>query len=285
MVSVHSTYNGHSGGRHNSSSHEKKRRKNGLNRDFDPDLLTRTAWTDASVALKQIKKGKATGNKASLWLRAKLQSELFKLGCRIQRNAGSFLFVGLLILGSFAVCLKSATMESRVEKLWVEAGGRLQQELEYVEATLGVGAGATNELIIQTPSDFEDSGSVLTSEALLTHLDVIKAASRVVVEKEDVTWQLSDLCYAPTIPLTEIQVIDQILDKLFPCAIITPLDCFWEGSKLLGPNHPVHIPLGSDEGSMLLSWTTLNPLNLVQQMKSFNFNFDSFEDFMKRVRQ
>jgi hypothetical protein len=58
MVSVHSTYNGHSGGRHNSSSHEKKRRKNGLNRDFDPDLLTRTAWTDASVALKQIKKVK-----------------------------------------------------------------------------------------------------------------------------------------------------------------------------------------------------------------------------------
>ena len=55
-------------------------------------------------------------------------------------------------------------------------GGRLQKELSYVEETLGVGAGATNELIIQTPS--EDDGysfgngrnklsTVLSSEALL----------------------------------------------------------------------------------------------------------------------
>ena len=34
----------------------------------------------------------------------------------------------------------------------------------------------------------------------------------------------------------------QILENLFPCSIITPLDCFWEGSKLLGPEYPVHIP-------------------------------------------
>ena len=34
----------------------------------------------------------------------------------------------------------------------------------------------------------------------------------------------------------------QILENLFPCSIITPLDCFWEGSKLLGPDYPVHIP-------------------------------------------
>ena len=62
-------------------------------------------------------------------------------------------------------------------------GGRLQKELEYVEANLGVGAGATNELIIQTPSN---AGSILTTDALLAHLEVIKAASQVVVEKEDV---------------------------------------------------------------------------------------------------
>ena len=66
-------------------------------------------------------------------------------------------------------------------------GGRLQQELEYVEKTLGVGAGATNELIIQTPRRQTNSaGSILTPDALLAHLDVIKAASQVVVEKEDV---------------------------------------------------------------------------------------------------
>ena len=98
-------------------------------------------------------------------------------------------------------------------------GGRLQEELRYVEDTLGAGAGATNELIIQTPSEYEEYGfgstknslsTVLSSEALLLHLEVLKNASKVVVEKEDVTWKLKDLCYAPTIPLTEIQMIDGV---------------------------------------------------------------------------
>ena len=53
---------------------------------------------------------------------------------------------------------------------------------------------------------------------------------------------MADLCYKPSIPQTEIAFVEQILDRLFPCAIITPLDCFWEGSKLLGPDYPVHIP-------------------------------------------
>ena len=54
-----------------------------------------------------------------------------------------------------------------------------------MESTLGSGAGATNELIIQTPRQ-TNAGSILTKDALLAHLDVIKAASQVVVEKEDV---------------------------------------------------------------------------------------------------
>ena len=45
--------------------------------------------------------------------------------------------------------------------------------------------------------------------------------------------------------------------------------------------------LGADDGSMLVSWTSLNPMDLVQRMNSFgkdwDFNFNSFEDFMKRV--
>jgi len=64
--------------------------------------------------------GKATGNKAALWLRSKLQTELFKLGRFLQVHAGKVLFVGILVLATFTVGLKSAEVESRVEKLWVE---------------------------------------------------------------------------------------------------------------------------------------------------------------------
>ena len=48
-----------------------------------------------------------------------------------------------------------------------------------------------------------------------------------------------------------------------------------------------------DEGSMPYNWETLNPMNLVQKMKTMygnikgnkgnNFEFKAFEDFMKRV--
>lgn len=89
------------------------------------------------------------------------------------------------------------------------------------------------------------------------------------------------MCYAPSVPKFEEHYIDQIFDNIIPCAIITPLDCFWEGSKLLGPDYPVNIPgLGSK-----VRWTNLNPLKLVEQMKAFDFNFafSTLEDYMKRV--
>lgn len=56
-----------------------------------------------------------------------------------------------------------------------------------MEEHLGVGAGATNEMVIQTPAEAtaDDFSNVLTSEALLAHLDILHAASRVVVEKDD----------------------------------------------------------------------------------------------------
>ena len=39
-----------------------------------------------------------------------------------------------------------------------------------------------------------------------------------------------------------INIFFQILAALQPCTIITPLDCFWEGSKLLGPKTGIHLP-------------------------------------------
>merc|ERR1712242_135443 len=117
---------------------------------------------------------------------------------------------------------------------------------------------------------------------MLNHLEVLLRATRVTVSKDDITWQLQDLCYKPSIPQqTEMAFVDQILDKLFPCAIITPLDCFWEGSRLLGPDFPVHVPLGGDEGSLEVSWPMLNPVKLFERMRDIytSFPFAVFRDF------
>ncbi|KAA0201755.1 hypothetical protein HAZT_HAZT001988 [Hyalella azteca] len=121
-------------------------------------------------------------------------------------------------------------------------GGRLQQELQYVEATLGKGAGSTKQMLIQTAAGESSAPNLLKSSALLTHLAVLQSAISVSVDLYDTSWSLSDICYAPTFPEFESYQVEKIFEHLNPCTIITPLDCFWEGSLLLGPKFPVTVP-------------------------------------------
>ncbi|KAG6794823.1 protein patched isoform X1 [Apis mellifera caucasica] len=97
------------------------------------------------------------------------------------------------------------------------------------------------------------------------------------------TWKLKDMCYALNIPNFDMHYIDQIFDSIMPCAIITPLDCFWEGSKLLGPEYPVHIP--RTQTHKPVQWTNLNPSGMLDEMKKlqFMFPFKTLEDYMKRA--
>lgn len=119
-------------------------------------------------------------------------------------------------------------------------GGRLEQELLYTQKSLGEMESTTHQLLIQTPKD--PDASVLHSQALLTHLEVLRQATSVTVQMFDITWSLRDMCNVPTIPLFDAHYIEQIFENIIPCSIVTPLDCFWEGSKLLGPEYPAHIP-------------------------------------------
>ncbi|KAF0046978.1 hypothetical protein F2P81_000611 [Scophthalmus maximus] len=85
-----------------------------------PDLLRRPSYCHAAFALKQISKGKAVGQKAPLWIRARFQALLFSLGCHIQRHCGKVLFIGLLVFGALSVGLRVAAIETDIEQLWVE---------------------------------------------------------------------------------------------------------------------------------------------------------------------
>lgn len=49
-----------------------------------------------------------------------LESKFFDLGYMIQKHAAIVLFIGFMALFTSSVFLKSATIETRVEKLWVE---------------------------------------------------------------------------------------------------------------------------------------------------------------------
>ncbi|XP_064624757.1 protein patched homolog 1-like isoform X2 [Lineus longissimus] len=242
----------------------------------DEDLLTRTSWVNAKVAYRQIEKGRATGNTCALKLRAILQRHLFNLGCFVQRHCGKVLFVGLLVLALCAVGLKTADIEEDLERLWVEDGGRLQTELAYTKKVLGEGSGTTSEIVIQTPSI---GSNLLSKESFLLHLNTVLEATKIKVEMFDRTWKFRDLCYMAGFPSFDTPLLDKIVDDVLPCVIITPLDCFWEGSKLLGPDHPIYVPGHSGQ----IWWTNLNPMKILAGLKTFNFPFSQFEELMNRA--
>ncbi|XP_061399904.1 protein patched [Musca vetustissima] len=248
------------------------------------DLYIRTTWVDAQIALDQIDKGKARGNRTSIYLRSVFQSHFESLGSSVQKHAGKVLFVAILVLSTFCVGLKSVHIHSKVHQLWIQEGGRLETELAYTQKTIGESESSTHQLLIQTGHD--PNASVLHPQALLTHLEVLKRATAVKIHMFDTDWSLRDMCNSPTTPSFEGPFyIEQIFKHIIPCSIITPLDCFWEGSQLLGPDFPVQIP-GIDKR---ITWSTLNPSKLMQSMKKqmndqkIPFDFDTIEQYMKRA--
>ncbi|XP_037941550.1 protein patched-like [Teleopsis dalmanni] len=235
--------------------------------------------------------GKARGNRTAIYLRSVFQSHLESLGSSVQKHAGKVLFVAILVLSTFCVGLKSAQIHSKVHQLWIQEGGRLESELAYTQKTIGEDESTTHQLIIQTAHD--PNASVLHPQALLAHLEVLKKATAVKIHMFDAEWGLRDMCNSPTTPSFEgPYFIEQIFKHLIPCSIITPLDCFWEGSLLLGPEFPVEIPFSfsamDKRMDKRIMWSTLNPSSLMQTMKkemsdNISFDFETVEQYMKRA--
>nr|CAD7195036.1 unnamed protein product [Timema douglasi] len=64
-------------------------------------------------------------------------------------------------------------------------GGRLERELHYTEAALGEADTSIHQLVIQAPKD--PGASLLHPAALLTHLQVLRAATAVTVHLFDIS--------------------------------------------------------------------------------------------------
>lgn len=123
------------------------------------------------------------------------------------------------------------TFHSDIEMLWAEPTSPESSPPELL---------STHQMIIQTGVD--PDVNLLHPRGLLEHLDLVQQATQVTVTMFDITWRLKDFCQSPSIPNFDAHYIEQMFEKMMPCSIVTPLDCFWEGSKLLGPDYPVHIP-------------------------------------------
>ncbi|KAM3866285.1 protein patched homolog 1 [Diretmus argenteus] len=240
----------------------------------DPELLRRPSYCHAAFALKQISKGKAVGQKAPLWIRARFQALLFSLGCHIQRHCGKVLFIGLLVFGALSVGLRVAAIETDIEKLWVEAGSRVSQELRYTKEKQGEESVFTSQMLIQTPK--EEGTNILTQDALLVHMEAALSASKVQVSLFGKSWDLNKICYKSGVPIIENVMIERMIDKLFPCMIITPLDCFWEGAKLQGGS--AYLP-----GMPDIQWMNLDPVKLMEELSQFT-SLEGFKEMLDKAQ-
>lgn len=199
---------------------------------------------------------------------ARPPSEARQLGSFVQANASKLLIVVSLALLVLCGALKSAKFDSKLNS-WIQKTARVDAELSSVQSVIGEGVGSNSLLLLQAPAsdrnnatakDSHKQANILTVEALMVHLEALAIATHVSVDMFDVSWSLKDLCFAPTAPDYEGLHVGLMLDNLMPCATKTPLDCFWEGSKLLGPDPAVN--LGS--WGPKLRWTNLDPMLMVQ---------------------
>uniref|UniRef100_A0A8C1QUC5 Patched 2 n=1 Tax=Cyprinus carpio TaxID=7962 RepID=A0A8C1QUC5_CYPCA len=217
-----------------------------------------------------VSQGKAVGQKAPLWIRARFQAFLFSLGCHIQRHCGKVLFIGLLVFGALSVGLRVAAIETDIEKLWVEGGSRVSKELRYTKEKQGEESVFTSQMLIQTPK--QEGNNILTQEALLLHLEAALSASKVQVSLYGKSWDLNKICFKSGVPIIE----NVMIERLFPCMIVTPLDCFWEGSKLQGGS--AYLP-----GMPDIQWMNLDPLKLMEELSQFT-SLEGFREMLDKAQ-
>nr|XP_054346385.1 protein patched homolog 2 isoform X2 [Pongo pygmaeus] len=202
------------------------------------------------------------------------QGLLFSLGCGIQRHCGKVLFLGLLAFGALALGLRMAIIETNLEQLWVEVGSRVSQELHYTKEKLGEEAAYTSQMLIQTAR--QEGENILTPEALGLHLQAALTASKVQVSLYGKSWDLNKICYKSGVPLIENGMIERMIEKLFPCVILTPLDCFWEGAKLQGGS--AYLPGRPD-----IQWTNLDPEQLLEELGPFA-SLEGFRELLDKAQ-
>ncbi|VDM61959.1 unnamed protein product [Angiostrongylus costaricensis] len=228
-------------------------------------------------------KGKASGNKWALYMRSFIQKTLFSLGNKVHANAATVIVTVLMMFSICCYGLQFVHIETDIVKLWVAKGGRLDEELNFLsriqstmndnESNAGVeivrenGLGGGYQVVIQTP---EYAGqNILDRDPLLKHVDTMREIANFSIELHNVTWSLSDICFKPAPPELDGMAADMsdVIERIVPCIWITPIDCFWEGAKALGPHPPIPTNdlsllalLKSIPNRKFIQWTYFDPM-------------------------
>ena len=81
--------------------------------------------------------------------------------------------------------------------------------------------------------------------------------------------------------------IGTLLERIIPCIWITPIDCFWEGAKPLGPHPP--LILGEEVSAFIssipkgnITWKNLNPSAVINEVATL-LDLGTIKNFFQRA--
>ncbi|BHF68474.1 Protein patched 1 [Sparganum proliferum] len=213
------------------------------------------------------------------------------------------IFSLLVLLALLCFGLKMATTQVDFYKLWVDQHSALAAELEFPaqalrnaefqrldpmfgragkfhqqqqqtqqsSSPLGGPPGSeflnSVEAVIQTVDYQDGEPGLLNPKALRDHIDLLIKIHRLEVTVHKSKWKLEDLCRRAELPaVTGMSHIQSYMEDIIPCLVVTPADCFYEGSNALAPGKVIHVPWFNNQ--FMLQWPNLNPLALLRELQS-----------------
>ena len=98
------------------------------------------------------------------------------------------------------------------------------------------------------------------------------------------SYKLDDLCVKNAFPSTLIPALDALLTGLNPCTVLTPLDCFWEGSFIHEPANTLTFQKKECnlDWSHNVSWSNVNISEVMNCLEKDSSN-SGIIDVVKKV--
>uniref|UniRef100_A0A1I8HIG6 SSD domain-containing protein n=1 Tax=Macrostomum lignano TaxID=282301 RepID=A0A1I8HIG6_9PLAT len=199
------------------------------------------------------------------------QKVSYQYGVAVTRQWKLFLFLTLVAFSLCTLGLKDARFDTDFTQFW------MSELLRNYPSVMS----SSTQLLMQLPSrrqeppsadaadDNTAADSVLTKRQLLAHMRLLERVVSADVRVFNLPVQsirLEQLCLK--FDLGQLEIPDHVrgfMEALLPCRIVTPLDCFWEGAKLLGPRGlPNASPASLKDLDRTYRWTNLDPQSVLQ---------------------
>uniref|UniRef100_A0A0N4Z9N8 SSD domain-containing protein n=1 Tax=Parastrongyloides trichosuri TaxID=131310 RepID=A0A0N4Z9N8_PARTI len=290
--------------------------------EWKKEFMLHPTMSDADMTLQQIYLDNAEGSIPTLAIRSVIQNNVYSLASYVQKKPWLIMTV---VASLFLICtigLQHVRFEDDIVKLWVPKGGHLNAEIDYFsnlkkefesrksswseydekhfikpfqDAKLANYSdddetGGSYQVLIQTGE--RDGENLLTKERLLEHVNLMKQIKDISVNLYGVNWTLDDICFKPG----DLSIKDSsmakdyqpIIESLIPCIWITPIDCFFEGSKPMGPTPPINLSSITLLGYVTqlpeentLQWSNINPKQVVDDLSKIT-NLGTMKEFFDR---